>query len=114
MSFAMASSAITLAARSNNLECKKNTSPGYASRPGGRLNNKDTSRYATACLERSSYIIKAGLPVSLKYSPIAAHENGAYTCIGAGPDALAATIVVYAKAPLSSNVCAMAATVDAF
>ena len=34
--------------------------------------------------------------------------------MGAGSDALAATIVVYANAPLSSKTLAMAATVDAF
>ena len=59
-------------------------------------------------------MIKAGRPVSLKYSPIAAPAKGAYTCIGAGSDAFAATIVVYANAPLSSKTLAMAATVDAF
>ena len=36
-------------------------------------------------------MIKAGRPVSLKYSPIAAPAKGAYTCIGAGSDAFAAT-----------------------
>ena len=40
--------------------------------------------------------------------------KGAYTCIAAGSDAFAATIVVYAKAPLSSNIFAIPATVEAF
>ena len=52
--------------------------------------------------------------MSLKYSPIEAPVNGAYTCIAAGSDALAATIVVYAKAPLSSKIFAIPATVEAF
>ena len=59
-------------------------------------------------------MINAGRPVSRKYSPIAAPAIGAYTCMGAGSDALAATMVVYANAPLSSKVFAIAATVDAF
>ena len=52
--------------------------------------------------------------MSRKYSPIAAPAKGAYTCIGAGSEALAATIVVYAKAPASSNVLVIPATVEAF
>lgn len=42
------------AARSNKRLCKKKTSPGYASRPGGRRNNNDICRYATACFDKSS------------------------------------------------------------
>merc|ERR1712190_384494 len=43
---------------SNNLECTKNISPGYASRPGGLLSKRYISLYATACRERSSKIKK--------------------------------------------------------
>jgi hypothetical protein len=52
--------------------------------------------------------------VSLKNSPIAAPAIAEYTCIGTGSDALAATITVYAKAPLSESVLTICATVEAF
>ena len=44
--------------------------------------------------ERSSKITRAALPVSLKYSPIAAPVKGAKNCIGAGADEGAETTVV--------------------
>ena len=39
----------------------------------------------------SSYIIRAGLPVSLKNSPIDAPAKGAYTCIGASKNSIVFT-----------------------
>ena len=45
---------LNFAARSNNLLCKYYTSPGYASLPGGLLNNNDICLYATACFDKSS------------------------------------------------------------
>ena len=39
------SASFSFAARSSSRECKKKTSPGYASRPGGRRNRKEISRY---------------------------------------------------------------------
>ena len=44
-----------------------NTSPGYASRPGERSRRRERARYATACLERSSYTISTSFPPYMKY-----------------------------------------------
>ena len=69
-----------LAARSKSLECKQNTSPGYASRPGERSKSYDSARYATACLERSSYTIRTSFPLYMKYSASAVPAYGAMYC----------------------------------
>lgn len=48
-----------------------------------------------ACFDRSSYMIKACLPESLKYYPIAHPEYGAKNWRGAASEAVAATMIEY-------------------
>lgn len=73
---------------------KIETSPGYASRPGGLLISNDNARYATACLDKSSYTIRTSLPCAIKYSAIAQPVYGEIYCKGAVSDADADTITV--------------------
>ena len=47
------------------------------------------------CLDKSSYIMSACFPLSLKYSPIAQPEYGAKYWRGAASEAVALTIIVY-------------------
>ena len=54
------------------------------------------------------------MPLSLKYSPIVHPVYGAKNCSGAESEAVAATIVVYFRAPASSKVFVICATVERF
>ena len=47
------------------------------------------------CLDKSSYMMRACFPLSLKYSPMAQPAYGARYCRGAASEAVALTIVVY-------------------
>ena len=59
-------------------------------------------------------MIKACLPLSLKYSPIAHPEYGPKNWRGAASDAVAAITIVYFKAPWSLRSLTILATVDLF
>ena len=54
------------------------------------------------------------MPLSRKNSPMAVPANGARNCSGAGSDAVAATTMVYSRAPDSSRVLTIWATVERF
>ncbi len=54
------------------------------------------------------------MPLSRKYSPIVQPAKGARNCSGAGSDAVAATMIEYSRAPFSSSVFAICATVERF
>ena len=56
----------------------------------------------------------ACMPLSRKNSPIAQPENGARNCIGAGSEAVAATMIEYSSALCSSRTLANWATVERF
>jgi len=59
-------------------------------------------------------MINACYPLSRKYSPMAQPEYGAKNYSGAASEAVAATTIVYSKAPLSLRVLTILATVDLF
>lgn len=73
-----------------------------------------TCRQATACLDKSSQMMSACLPLSRKNSPIAQPEQGAKYCRGAASDAVADTMMVYFMDPESVNRLTIWATVDLF
>ena len=54
------------------------------------------------------------MPLSRKYSPMVQPENGARNCIGAGSEAVAATMIEYSSAPFSSSILTNCATVERF
>ena len=54
------------------------------------------------------------MPLSRKYSPIVQPVNGARYCIGAGSEAVAATMIEYSSAPRSSSTLTNCATVERF
>ncbi len=54
------------------------------------------------------------MPLSRKNSPMAQPANGARNCSGAGSEAVAATMMVYSSAPLSSSDLTIWATVERF
>ena len=59
-------------------------------------------------------MMTACMPLSRKNSPIAQPENGARYCIGAGSEAVAATMIEYSSAPCSSSTLTNWATVERF
>ena len=54
------------------------------------------------------------MPLSRKYSPMAQPAKGARNCIGAGSEAVAATMIEYSSAPRSSSTFTNCATVERF
>ena len=54
------------------------------------------------------------MPLSRNHSPIVQPANGAMNCSGAGSEAVAATTMVYSRAPCSSRVRTICATVERF
>ena len=59
-------------------------------------------------------MITACMPLSRKYSPMVQPANGARNCIGAGSEAVAATMIEYSSAPFSSSTLTNWATVERF
>ena len=59
-------------------------------------------------------MMTACMPLSRKNSPMAQPEKGARNCIGAGSEAVAATMIEYSSAPFSSSVLTNWATVERF
>jgi hypothetical protein len=59
-------------------------------------------------------MMTACMPLSRKYSPIVQPENGARNCMGAGSEAVAATMMEYSSAPFSSRALTNWATVERF
>ena len=59
-------------------------------------------------------MITACMPLSRKYSPMVQPANGARNCIGAGSEAVAATMIEYSSAPCSSSTFTNCATVERF
>ena len=59
-------------------------------------------------------MMTACMPLSRKYSPMVQPENGARNCIGAGSEAVAATMIEYSSAPCSSSTLTNCATVERF
>ena len=54
------------------------------------------------------------MPLSRKYSPMVQPDIGARNCIGAGSEAVAATMIEYSSAPFSSSTFTNCATVERF
>jgi hypothetical protein len=59
-------------------------------------------------------MMTACMPLSRKYSPMVQPVNGAMYCIGAGSEAVAATMIEYSSAPCSSSTLTNCATVERF
>src|SRR6266852_3437690 len=57
-------------------------------------------------------MMTACMPLSRKYSPMVHPANGARNCMGAGSEAVAATMMEYSSAPCSSSTFTNCATVD--
>src|SRR5229473_468193 len=59
-------------------------------------------------------MMTACMPLSRKYSPMVQPVNGAMYCIGAGSEAVAATMIEYSSAPCSSSTLTNCATVERY